>query len=84
MCKARSLSFGFAALAKTACPAHSLTQCLQSSPACPAAMLAEQCARGSLRDLLRQARSDAELAAELSWPQRLAMALEAAKVSGTI
>ncbi|PRW45442.1 kinase [Chlorella sorokiniana] len=45
----------------------------------PPAIVTEQCARGSLRDLLQQARSNAALAAELSWPHRLTMALEAAK-----
>lgn len=40
----------------------------------------EYCARGSLRDLLQHARSDAGLAAALSWERRLVMAIDAAKV----
>ena len=46
------------------------------------AVPAEYCSRGSLHDLLHAARSNPELAAELSWPQRLACLVDAAKASG--
>ncbi len=50
--------------------------------ALPAAR-AEHCTRGSLRELLRQARSNAALAAALRWQRRLMMALDAAKVNAS-
>ncbi|CAL8469015.1 g8556 [Coccomyxa elongata] len=47
-----------------------------SSPPC---MITEFCARGSLLDILSRARDNPAAAAELGWPRRLNMALEAAK-----
>ncbi|KAL4447322.1 hypothetical protein ABPG77_007355 [Micractinium sp. CCAP 211/92] len=44
----------------------------------PPAIITEFCSRGSLADVLRQARSSPEAARELTWPRRLAMALDAA------
>ena len=49
---------------------------------CMLHLLAEYCSRGSLHDLLHAARSSPDLAAELSWPQRLACLIDAAKASG--
>lgn len=45
----------------------------------PTALITEYCARGSLSDVLRRARTSPALAAQLDWPRRLNMALDAAK-----
>ena len=50
--------------------------CLQ-----PPCIVTEFCARGSLFDVLRKARSSPPFAQQLDWPRRLGMALDAAKVS---
>ena len=44
----------------------------------PPCIITEFCARGSLCDLLASARSDPEVAAQLTWRRRLAMAADAA------
>ena len=46
----------------------------------PPAVVTEYCARGSLNDVLKRARGSISLAAQLDWPRRLNMALDAAKV----
>lgn len=48
-------------------PACSLTACV------PTLAIAEYCARGSLLQVLRAAKSNDRLAAQLTWPHRLAM-----------
>ncbi|KAL4443368.1 hypothetical protein ABPG75_011105 [Micractinium tetrahymenae] len=45
----------------------------------PPCLLAEYCAKGSLAEVLHQARGDARLAAQLTWRRRLAMALDASR-----
>ncbi|KAL4452237.1 hypothetical protein ABPG75_007899 [Micractinium tetrahymenae] len=45
----------------------------------PPAVVTEYCARGSLNDVLKRARSSPLLAAQLDWARRLNMALDAAK-----
>jgi serine/threonine protein kinase len=45
----------------------------------PPALVTEYCARGSLTDVLREAATDGEKAARLTWQLRLHMALDAAK-----
>ena len=49
--------------------------CLQ-----PPCIVTEFCARGSLFDVLRKARTSPAFAQQLDWPRRLSMALDAAKV----
>ncbi len=49
----------------------------------PPAVLTEYCARGSLNDVLKRARTHPSLATQLDWPRRLNMALDAAKVLRT-
>ena len=44
----------------------------------PPCIITEYCERGSLTDVLRAGKRDAAAAAELTWPRRLGMALEAA------
>ncbi|KAK9807281.1 hypothetical protein WJX73_007482 [Symbiochloris irregularis] len=48
--------------------------CLQ-----PACLVTEWCSRGSVYDILAKARKNPALAAQLEWPRRLAIALDAAK-----
>jgi serine/threonine protein kinase len=45
----------------------------------PPAVVTEYCARGSLADVLKRARTSPLLAAQLDWARRLNMALDAAK-----
>ena len=45
----------------------------------PAAVITERCARGSLTDVLRAARTDPAATAEMAWPRRLSLALDAAR-----
>ncbi|KAL4422385.1 hypothetical protein ABPG75_008582 [Micractinium tetrahymenae] len=45
----------------------------------PAAVVTEYCARGSLYDLLKEARHKPALTKALDWPRRIVMALDAAK-----
>ena len=49
--------------------------CLQ-----PPCIVTEFCARGSLYDVLRKARTSQGFAQQLDWSKRLSMALDAAKV----
>ena len=49
--------------------------CLQ-----PPCIVTEFCARGSLFDVLRKARTSQSFAQQLNWSKRLSMALDAAKV----
>ena len=44
----------------------------------PPAIITELCSNGSLLDVLKRARASPALAAELTWPRRLRMALDAA------
>ena len=46
----------------------------------PPCIVTEFCARGSLFDVLRKARSSPPFAQQLDWPKRLGMALDASKV----
>ena len=46
-------------------------------PACPTAP--EYCAKGSLTEVLKQAKASPQKAALLTWAKRLTMALDAAK-----
>lgn len=45
----------------------------------PACMVTEWCSRGSVYDILVKARKNPALGAQLDWPRRLSMALDAAK-----
>lgn len=47
----------------------------------PPCLLTEWCSRGSLLDILKQAQSSTALQHELTWPLRLRMALQIAKVN---
>lgn len=66
-------------------PAHPVTRphhpapTALSPPQDPPAVVTEYCARGSLNDVLKRARASTSLAAQLDWPRRLNMALDAAK-----
>ena len=46
----------------------------------PPCIVTEFCARGSLYDVLKKARTSPALAQQLDWSKRLSMALDAAKV----
>lgn len=46
----------------------------------PPCIITEFCARGSLFDVLRKARTSPAFAQQLDWSRRLSMALDAAKV----
>jgi serine/threonine protein kinase len=45
----------------------------------PLCVVTERCARGSLFDVLARGRQSADAAAELTWPRRLGLALDAAR-----
>lgn len=49
--------------------------CTTAAAAC---IVTEYCAKGSLTQVLRQARTEATAAAALTWPKRLRLALDAA------
>ena len=46
----------------------------------PPCIITEFCARGSLFDVLRKARTSPAFAQQMDWSRRLSMALDAAKV----
>lgn len=49
----------------------------------PPCIVTQFCARGSLFDVLRKARTSPPFAQQLDWPKRLGMALDASKVTQT-
>ena len=50
----------------------------------PPCIVTEFCARGSLFDVLRKARTSPAFAQQLDWSRRLSMALDAAKVQALV
>lgn len=55
------------------------TSCTPGPPAAPPCVVTEYCSRGSLNDVLRAAKNSSAKTAQLDWPRRLNMMLDAAK-----